>query len=203
MTIPTIHTHCRHSDTGNAHDDTVSMCSDMLDKNTTNPYWTRSPAVRPNPSSPGLRHPQSLNSVIAKERQERKNRMLYIENLDPSTTINDLECAFSNHGPISNSTIRLTHYEATAHGILEFADSTAKDRATISHGTRICSRRVFVTPKRPNYSTHGVDYGQGHGHGHGQGRENGRLDRGLGAGAGPRRTSLRDITNTRFTSRPY
>ncbi|KFH69630.1 hypothetical protein MVEG_04436 [Podila verticillata NRRL 6337] len=200
MTIPTIHTHCRHSDTGNAHEDTMSMCSDMLDKNTTNPYWTQSPAIRPNPLSPGLRLSKSLNSLIVKE---RKNRMLYIENLDPSTSINDLERAFSNHGPISNSTIRRKHYEATSHGILEFAEPTAKSRATIAHGTRIGSRRVVVTPKRPNYSTRGLDYGQGHEHGHGQGRENGRQDRELGAEAGPRRTSLRDITNARFLSRPY
>jgi len=202
MTIPTIHTHCRHSNTADAHDDCKSMCSDMLDKLSTNPFWTQKPAIRPNASNAGLRLPQTLSSIITKERQEKNKRLLFVNNLDPSISINDLERAFSNHGPISKMTIHRKYHETTGHGILEFADSNAKCKATVVHGTRIGPRPVLVASKHLTNATHGCSNDQGRRQGHGQGCKNGRLERG-GSGVGPRRTSLRDITNAHYPARPY
>ncbi|KAG0357165.1 hypothetical protein BG005_003874 [Podila minutissima] len=187
MTIPTIHKHCRHSGTPLDHDgDDISICSDAVEKLT--PVHPRLPDPFPR-----LRRHGALDDYITQRKNEKEARSLFVGNLDPRTSINDLDRLFTNFSPICTSTIKRNHTRSlTAHGILEFKDKESMAKAMIVDGTRVSDRKIRVSPKR---ITHGA---RGHCDGRGHGRMRGLQEDQPGSAL---RTPFRNVTNSNHAAR--
>ncbi|KAG0073910.1 hypothetical protein BGZ93_001787 [Podila epicladia] len=195
MTIPTIHKHCRHSGTSRDHDDDdVSICSDAVEKLT--PIHPR--LLDP---FPRLRRHGALEDYIAQRKKEKEARSVYVGNLDPRTSINDLDRLFTNFSPICTSTIKRNHTRAlTAHGILEFKDKESMAKAMMLDGARVADRKIRVSPKSITHRARGCYDGRYDGRGHG--RKGGLQEDRPGSGA-TLRTPFRNVTNSNYAARPY
>ncbi|KAG0073911.1 hypothetical protein BGZ93_001788 [Podila epicladia] len=202
MTIPTRHEHCSHSGTLRDHEDAPSECSDIQDHTTTDISKKML-----TPAYPRLRQLSTLQDFIMDLKRAKDLRSIYVANINPRVSINDLERAFANFGPFNSCMIQHKHQRGLAsagYAILELSDSTNKSLATMLNGTRLASQKISVAPKRLMESSRrhswaqgrglGLGYSHRHGHNHQYGRQYGCHHNGREARCG--RPPLRDITRT-------
>lgn len=204
MTIPTRHEHCSHSGTLRDHEDERSVCSDVLDHTTMD--ISKKMLI---PANSRLRQLSTLQDFIMDLKRAKDSRSIYVANINPRVSINDLEHVFANFGPFNSCIIQHKHHRgltSAGYAILELSDSATRSPATMLNGTRLASQKISVPPppKRLTENSHGhtrghgrglgLGYGHGHGHDRQHGRQHGRQHNGREAGCG--RPPLRDITPT-------
>ncbi|KAG0357166.1 hypothetical protein BG005_003875 [Podila minutissima] len=131
MTIPTRHEHCSHSGTLRDHEDERSVCSDVLDHTTMD--ISKKMLI---PANSRLRQLSTLQDFIMDLKRAKDSRSIYVANINPRVSINDLEHVFANFGPFNSCIIQHKHHRgltSAGYAILELSDSATRTRMD-THG---------------------------------------------------------------------
>lgn len=140
---------------------------------------------------------KSPKQISKFKKQEQDTRSVVVNNLHPTTTVDELKWAFKDFGQIYSATISCTfgskHSRGNGHAFLEFRDIETMVQATNMNGATVQSRTIRVAPKNTNTvgivkgpnsngrGRHGYEHGYGQSHRHGYGQHQGYRS-GFGAG---------------------
>ncbi|KAJ5077792.1 eukaryotic initiation factor 4b-related [Anaeramoeba ignava] len=108
------------------------------------------------------------------------SKSIFVGNLDPSTTDQELYDLFASCGPIRKLTIRKNKMgESKGFAYVEFENLDSIETSLTLEGTTLRGKNIHVSQKRTN-----VPFSKGRGRGRSRGRGRGRGGRGRGRGRG-------------------